>query len=232
MYDIIFISYKEPNADDNWKALKERFPMAQRVDGVKGIHLAHLQAAKKSLTKMFWVVDGDARIVDDFNFDYKVEDYDLDAVHVCKSMNPVNGLVYGYGGVKLLPKKLTLEMDLTAADMTTSISSKFNVIDKLSNITAYNTDPFNTWKSAFRECVKLASKTIDRQSEDETDNRLNIWTSVGDYQPFGEYAINGAIAGKEYGLSNKDNPLALKMINNFDWLEQQFAKVEQTVQQA
>ena len=224
MYDIVFISYKEPNAEENWKSLKERFPTAQRVHGVKGIHLAHVQAARKSLTKMFWVVDGDARITDDFDFRYTVEDYDLDAVHVCQSMNPINGLVYGYGGVKLLPRDLTLQMDLTKADMTTSISDKFNVIEKLSNVTAFNTDEFNTWKSAFRECVKLASRTIDRQDDDETENRLRVWTTVGDYQPYGEYAIKGAIAGKEYGLSNKDNPLALKMINNFDWLEEQFAK--------
>jgi hypothetical protein len=224
MYDIIFISYKEPNAEENWKSLKERFPTAQRVHGVKGIHLAHVQAARKSLTKMFWVVDGDARITSDFDFRYTVEDYDLDAVHVCQSMNPINGLVYGYGGVKLLPRDLTLQMDLTKADMTTSISDKFNVIEKLSNVTAFNTDEFNTWKSAFRECVKLASRTIDRQDDDETENRLRVWTTVGDYQPYGEYAIKGAIAGKEYGLSNKDNPLALKMINNFDWLEEQFAK--------
>ena len=224
MYDIVFISYKEPNAEENWKMLKERFPNAQRVHGVKGIHLAHMYAARKSLTKMFWAVDGDAKIVDDFDFSFTVNDYDLDTVHVCKSMNPVNGLVYGYGGVKLLPKKLTLNMNLTSTDMTTSISNSFKVIDVLSNVTAYNTDPFNTWKSAFRECVKLASKTINNQDDEETEDRLNIWTTVGDYQPYGEYAIKGAIAGKEYGLSNKDNLLALKMINNFDWLEQQFTK--------
>ena len=30
---------------------------------------------------------------------------------VWRSKNPVNELVYGYGGVKLLPTKLTLDMD-------------------------------------------------------------------------------------------------------------------------
>jgi hypothetical protein len=106
-YDIIFISYNEPNADKNFANLKLRFPTAQRVSGVKGIHQAHIAAAKKAFTKMFWVVDGDAEIVDDFNFDYEVSKYDLECVHVWRSKNPVNGLEYGYGGVKLLPKKLT-----------------------------------------------------------------------------------------------------------------------------
>ena len=66
MYDIIFVSYNEPNADKNYAALKSRFPTAKRVDGVKGIHQAHIAAAKKAFTKMFWVVDGDAEILDSF----------------------------------------------------------------------------------------------------------------------------------------------------------------------
>ena len=63
MYDIVFISYNEALADHNYKTLCERFPIAQRVQGVKGIHQAHIEAAKVSVTKMFWVVDADAQIV-------------------------------------------------------------------------------------------------------------------------------------------------------------------------
>jgi hypothetical protein len=138
MYDIIFISYNEPNADENFAKLKSRFPYAQRINGVKGIHQAHIAAAKKSFTKMFWVVDGDAEIVDAFNFDYVVSKYDLECVHVWRSKNPVNGLEYGYGGVKLLPKKLTMNMDLSKPDMTTSISKKFKAMNKVSNINSFN----------------------------------------------------------------------------------------------
>ncbi len=59
MFDIVFISYNEPNAESNWLKLKNRFPMTKRVHGVKGIHNAHIIAAKKCFTKMIWVVDGD-----------------------------------------------------------------------------------------------------------------------------------------------------------------------------
>ena len=52
MYDMVFISYQEPNADENWDKLKSRFPLARRVHGVKGIHQAHIEAAKKSHTHM------------------------------------------------------------------------------------------------------------------------------------------------------------------------------------
>ena len=36
--------------------------MAKRVKDVEGIHQAHIAAAKKCFTKMFWVVDGDAEL--------------------------------------------------------------------------------------------------------------------------------------------------------------------------
>ena len=52
---------------------------------------------------MFWIIDGDAELKDDFNFDYVTTQ--TDTVHVWRSENPVNDLVYGYGGIKLFPHK-------------------------------------------------------------------------------------------------------------------------------
>ena len=223
-YDIIFISYNEPQADENFARLKARFPYAQRVQGIKGIHQAHIAAAKKAFTKMFWVVDADAQILDTFNFDHVVSEYDLENVHVWRSRNPINDLEYGYGGVKLLPKSLTQNMDTSKPDMTTSISSLFKAMPEISNVTAFNVDAFNTWKSAFRECVKLASKTIDRQDDTDTNYRLNVWCTRGLDRPFGREAIEGAVQGKQYGLENKDNNESLKMINDFDWLKERFGR--------
>lgn len=219
MYDIVFISYQEPNADENYAALKARFPMAKRVHGVKGIHQAHIKAAKKCFTKMFWIVDADALILDTFNFDYEVPDHQLDHVHVWRSKNPVNGLVYGYGGVKLFPRDLTVIMDTSKTDMTTSISNKFKAMSEIANITAFNIDPFNAWKSAFRECAKLSSRIIDRQKDDETEQRLETWCTVGEDNPYGSYAVAGARAGCEFGISNSND---IKLINDFDWLREQF----------
>ena len=129
-YDIVFISYNEPNADDNFINLKNRFPLVNRVHGVNGIHQAHIAAAKLAETDMFYVVDGDAIIVEDFKFDYAVPRYEKSYVHVWHSRNPINDLVYGYGGVKLLPREKTINMDVNTTDMTTSISNNFKVIDK------------------------------------------------------------------------------------------------------
>jgi hypothetical protein len=222
MYDIVFISYNESNADKNWTLLKSRFPSAKRVDGVKGIHQAHIKAAKKCFTKMFWVVDADAELLDEFAFDYEVDEYNLETVHVWRSQNPVNDLVYGYGGVKLLPTRLTKKMDTSKPDMTTSISSNFNSINVISNITAFNTDSFNAWKSGFRESAKLASRIIDRQQDKETAYRLDIWCNKGTNKPFGIDCIAGAKAGRIFGEQNKNNPEELAKINDFEWLLEKF----------
>jgi hypothetical protein len=173
---------------------------------------------------MFWVVDGDAIVEDDFKFDLLLPKHDTDIVHVWLSKNPINGLTYGYGGVKLLPRDLTENMDLSkpSIDMTMSISNKFKVMQIVSNITEFNTDPFNTWKSAFRECVKLASRPIDPKYQEETEDRLYAWCNFGSNKPLGEYAIMGATAGRQFGIDNIADPDQLAKINDFDWLREHF----------
>jgi hypothetical protein len=235
-FDIVFISYNESNADKNFKRLTDRFPRAKRIDGVKGIHNAHIEAAKIATTDMVWIVDADAIIIKEFDFEINYipyynrneKDIFLDTVHVWKSLNLVNGLLYGYGGVKLLPRKLLLTMDTNTADMTTSLSKNFKVIPKVSNVTEFNTDAFSTWRSAFRECVKLASKVIDQQYDLETEERLIAWCSRGDDKPFGTYSIAGANAGKKYGEDNINDKEKLLLINNFNWLEEEFLKWQTT----
>jgi len=229
MYDIVFISYNETDADSNYESLKGRFHNTKRVHGVKGIHQAHIAAAKKAFTKMFWAVDADAIVADDFDFSYLAPKHQEDHVHVWQSRNPINDLVYGYGGIKLLPRRMTTKMDLANVDtdMTTSISDKFLLMPEVANITAFNVSPFETWKSAFRECTKLASKVIDRQKNEETEHRLRVWQTVGKDRPYGEFALRGAQAGTAYGRASQGNTEALKQINNFEWLQGLFNEEEQ-----
>jgi hypothetical protein len=228
-YDIVMISYNEPNAEENYHKLKTRFPRAKRIHGVKGIPKAHQEAAKLCKTDLIWIVDGDADIKDDFNFDYKSPNHEMNYVKVWRSENPVNGLKYGYGGVKLFPRQATIEMDITKPDMTTSISRHFRPMPSVSNITSFNTDAFSAWKSGFRECAKLASSIIDRQKQDETDKRLTAWCQDADESiPFANEAVQGAREGRKYGEKFKNNLEKLNLINDFDWLQQQFKKSYKT----
>jgi hypothetical protein len=223
-YDVVFISFHETFANKNFLELKKLacYNLVYWVDGVKGIHNAHKKAAEIVSSDMFWVVDADAKVVPTFNFNMLLTNEELDIVHVWKSKNPVNNLEYGYGGVKLLPRQLTLDMDLSSIDMTTSISNKFKSMPHVSNITAFNTDALSTWRSAFRECVKLSSRIIVGQNDVETENRLSTWITESTGADYSEYAKSGASAGKWFGTTHKDNPDMLSKINDYDWLAAEF----------
>lgn len=227
MLDVVQISYHETFADDNYDLLKIFAPHAKRVQGVKGIFEAHQEAARIAETSHFYVIDADAVMDEEFSFRFKPSSTkyvyentpETNCVFVWRSRNPINDLLYGYGGAKLFPRKKLLQADNWRVDMTTTIGCPFVPKFQISNVTAFNTSPFETWKSAFRECCKLSSKTIRGQVDNESEERLRIWTTMGSDVPFGEYAIAGAIAGREFGLSSKSN---LQLINDFNWLQEQF----------
>lgn len=221
--DIIFLSYDEPNADKNWSKLIEKFPYAKRVNGVEGIRRAHVEASNISSTTFFYVVDGDSEILDNFDFSFKPKLSQQQYMHVWRSKNPVNGLEYGYGGIKILSKHFFKD-DIKNVDITTSLTEGIIIHDFVASLTRFNSDPFRAWRGAFRECVKLSSKVIQGQIDDETANRLNIWCSTDIGADYGDIVLLGANEGRMYGERNKDNKEALLLINDFSWLNQQFDK--------
>ena len=107
-YDIVYLSYDEPNAEQNYADLCKKVPWAKRVHGVDGSDAAHKAAAKQSDSDRFITVDGDNRIRPDFlsqsiNFD---DNTDLtDKVISWTAKNNINGLCYGNGGIKCWPKQ-------------------------------------------------------------------------------------------------------------------------------
>jgi hypothetical protein len=232
MLDVIQISYHEETADENFEILQYYAPHAKRIQGVKGIFDAHKAAAEIAETNHFYVIDADAIIEEEFNFKFRPDANKIeyghhpqtDCVYTWRSRNPVNDLVYGYGGAKLFPRKALLKAKRWNVDMTTTIGCPFVPKFQISNITAFNTNPFDTWKSAFRECTKLASSIIPNGDNIDNEYRLNIWCSRGKEKPFGEYCLMGANQGREFGTYYRNDLAALKKINDFKWLKEQFLK--------
>lgn len=223
MFDIIFLSYNESNADANWEHLKKcmPYPFVKRVNGVEGILNGHRAAAKFANTRYFFVVDGDSHVLPSFKFDFNVSgpnvldiggQPDINRTYVWRAKNPLNDLVYGYGGIKLFRKESILNKDKMEMDMTLSID-EFTVIDEIASTTNFNTSGFETWKSAFRECTKLS-----QQFDAESQERLNIWMTKAKGK-FAADCIMGAKDGVKFG-KNKEN--SLKNINNFNWLREKY----------
>lgn len=230
MLDVIQISYFEENADEHFEILQMFAPHAKRVEGVKGIFEAHKAAAEISETSHFYVIDADAIIDEEFSFRFKPDRNkeqwpgvpETDCVYVWRSRNPVNDLLYGYGGAKLFQRKAMLDAGHWNVDMTTSIGCPFVPKFQVSNITAFNTDPFNAWRSAFRECTKLASAIIPNGDNTDNEYRLKVWQTKGADRENGEYAILGAKQGADFGQAYKNNIKTLNLINDFEWLEETF----------
>jgi len=230
LLDIVQISYHEETADENFEILQFYAPHAKRVQGVKGIFAAHKAAAEMAETSHFYVIDADAIIDEEFAFKFRPSPNKMvygsvpetDCVFVWRSRNPVNDLVYGYGGAKLFPRRSMLKAKNWNVDMTTTIGCPFVPKFQISNTTAFNTNPFETWKSAFRECAKLSSSIIPHGDNIDNEYRLNIWCSRGDNRPYGEYCMLGANQGKDFGSHYKDNIKVLNRINDFEWLHEQF----------
>tara|TARA_B110000037_G_scaffold153339_1_gene172981 strand:- start:297 stop:1415 length:1119 start_codon:yes stop_codon:yes gene_type:complete len=221
-FDVFMISFHEAEADENFQKLRDRFKDAQHVKNVEGIGNAHKRVGELAKTEMVYVVDADADIVGHFSFDYiPPMSQRKNTTFVWSARNPINDLEYGYGGVKLFPKEQLLSSGHELPDYTTG-AAFYQPVNDISNITRFNKDPYRTWRSAFRECVKLASSVNPNQKQEETDERLEAWCTVDNGGRFGRYCIKGALEGKAYGIANKDNTDELNKINDFEWLREQF----------
>ena len=100
-FDIVFLSYDEPNADVHYADLLTKAPWAKRVHGIKGSDAAHKAAAALSDTEWFITVDADNIVhTEFFDLDLDMSDPKIQVYGWC-GRNSVNGLRYGNGGLKI-----------------------------------------------------------------------------------------------------------------------------------
>ena len=91
-----FISDSKVNVS-SWNNFKSRFPHAQKIENCESYETLN----KKTLTKNFWVVWDCLHIDQDFDFTYRLTEWDNQYIHVFK-----NG--EHYDGVCLFPKNLNV----------------------------------------------------------------------------------------------------------------------------
>ena len=228
-YDLIFISYDEPNAEENWSDLLNKAPWAKRVHGVKGFDAAHKAAANKSDTERFITVDGDSQVLTEI-FDYEVneDEYEKNSIFSFSSKNNTNGLIYGNGGLKCWPKQEVLQMktheesnsDSSKIDFCWEMNYKqFNV---LSSINFQNGSAYQSFRSGFREGVKMS---LDRGYKvcptkfktliyPGNYRRLLIWCSVGNDVEYGNMSVYGARLGAYLTICTDWD---ITNIRDYDW---------------
>ena len=216
--DIIFLSYDEPNAEENWQKLKSRFPRAKRSHGVKGRTLAYHTAATMSETDYFFAVFPTIEIADDFDFGFQPDRLREACHYIFHCKNPVNGLEYGHRAVILYNKHLCLSTIHPSLDFT--LSQPHTVVPELCGISHFNTTPEISWRVAFREVIKLCEMKLTVESQ----YRLKKWCELGK----GPYALlvqKGALDAVKYYEENKHDKHALMLSYELDWLKEKFNSI-------
>jgi hypothetical protein len=218
--DFVYISFKEPNKEENWADLKNKVPWAKRVDGVVGFDSAHKAAAEKSQTEFFISVDGD-NIIDE-SFLLETLDFtktDPKAVHRWRARNNVNGLVYGNGGLVGWPKQTCLQMQTHENAVTEENQMDFcwgvphENLHNCYSTTVINATPRQAFIAGYREGVKMSTekgKPINAKDYTRTiwRNNLNIlstWMTIGADVENGKYAMLGARMGCFYTVIEPNN---------------------------
>jgi len=213
-YDIIYLSYDEPNAEENYADLCSKIPWAKRVHGVEGSDAAHKACAELSETDRFITVDGDNII--DANFLNQEIDFsehknlEKTVLSWC-GQNVINSLMYGNGGLKCWPKDYVLKMrthenadpENEHAQVDFCWDAQYIQMNSCYSTVHNNATPHQAWRAGFREGVKLA---LDRGVRvDKTDflgkahwknlHMLYVWCMVGADVENGDWAVLGARAG-------------------------------------
>ena len=208
-FDVVFISYDEPNADLHYADLCNKAPWAKRVHGVKGSDAAHKAAAELSETDWLITVDAD-NIVDPkfFDLDLDMSDPKIQVYGWC-GKNKINGLRYGNGGLKIWKKDFILNMKTHEASTSDRAQVDFCWEDGYRNFPVVYSEsiitgsPFQAWRAGFREGVKMTlldgikvpSQEIKERIWWHNIHRLRMWSTVGMHEENGKYAILGARMG-------------------------------------
>lgn len=228
-YDIIFLSYDEPNKEHLWSTLLNQCPWAKRVDGVKGFDSAHKACAELSDTEWFISVDGD-NTVDAAFFDQEVEVDDKILCYSWRAKNMTNGLTYGNGGLKLWNKSGVLNMKTheNAEDEHNEVDfcweGEYVQLNNLYSFTHINGSDYQSFRAGFREGIKLSldrGNVLKPYEFKRTIHHLNykrlcIWATVGRDVKHGDWAIYGTrLAMKMLMLDEWD----YTVIRDYDWFE-------------
>jgi hypothetical protein len=76
----------------------------------------------------------------------------------------------------------------------------------------FNTNEWDTWRTAFRECIKLKASNTDENKE-----RLEIWSTVG-MGKFSQYSLDAAQHAVEYYDEVNGDFEKLRLSYDWAWL--------------
>jgi hypothetical protein len=207
--DIVFISYDEENAENNWNKLKGKFPRSQRVHGVSGMLAALKEAANKVATPYFYAVFAKTEINDNFDFNYNPDYLKEKSNYVFRAYNPVLDCSYGHGAIVMYNTQWMRSVESYEGDLTMTLPVVSVPIESCTN--NFDETPWSAWRTAFREVYKLYHKS-NKSIEDQY--HLHLWLT-SNRRKNGKWSKLGALHATKIVInSNK--------LNDWNWLEKEF----------
>lgn len=211
--NIIFISNGEPVAEENWEHLlnvTKKLGVKNRVKRVKDVNgrvASQHAAANLSETSWYFLVNGKIKVNEAFDWSWQPDRLQKSKHYIFNVTNPVNGLEYGHQAIVANNKKLTLSTTPKGLDFT--LDSLHQVVEMNCGVAHYNTDPWTTWRTAFRESIKLRNNV-----DDESKQRLDVWLGPGSGSN-AEWSQRGAQDGVEYW--EKVGGSLEELMKTYDW---------------
>jgi len=217
--DVVFISNGEPMAEENWQNLQRLCPRAKHSKGVAGRTRAYQAAAQLSTTPWFYAVFAKTEVLDSFGFDFQPDRLQAPKHYIFHSRNPLNGLEYGAMNINLYNRQLVLD---TVPGIDFTLSAAHEVVPICASISRFNTDPWITWRSAFREVLKLKQES-DLTANVETQYRLRVWCQQAEGLN-AESCLQGANDALEYYAEVAGAAELLKLSFDWAWLQDYYYK--------
>lgn len=213
--DIVYLSNGEKCAEENYehllavtKGLKNR---VVRVDGINGRVEAYHASAKNSETSWAFTVFAKLKVDTKFDWGWQPDRLQVPKHYIFHAKNPVNGLKYGHQGMIAYNKQLVLNNFGDGLDFT--LDDPHETVEVLSGVATFNTDPYSTWRTAFREVIKLKSDYTDIALE-----RLNVWLTKAKGK-FAKDCLSGANDAVEYYNEVYGDIDKLKLSYEWSWLK-------------
>jgi hypothetical protein len=231
-FDVVFISYDEPNADQNYQDLLEKCPWALRSHGVWGSDAAHKAAAALVNTERFITIDADNIVHSDFfNVELDMDQIGDNDVISWAGKNAVNGLVYGNGGIKCWPVHVVNAMRTHEAapqnDTHAQVDFCWNInYVQMNNIycdVANNGSPYQAYRAGFREGCKMSledGNIVDKRAlkkiHRKNYQRMLVWMSIGEDITNGLWAVYGSRLGCYMTNLDRDS-WDWRDVRDFEW---------------
>ena len=215
LLDIVFIQNSEPNAAQNFKRLslsssaKENRLVA--VTNINGRAAAYHAAARASTTPWFFAVFAKLEVDIDFDWTWQPDRMQQAKHYIFHAKNPCNGLEYGHQAMIAYNRQLVLDNPGVGLDFT--LDSPHEVVPILSGMARYNTSSWQTWRTAFREVLKLRASLPDVENE----YRIAQWLKSTE-SAYSHMSVAGAEDALEYYDQVAGDFDQLKKSYEWEWL--------------